>query len=190
MGFLVPGISVQPEVSQKHQFLRPELAQGLVSNTGQSQFSIQLTRGMDKGTAKDFFPHFSGQRESNSEFTVGRLFVSILKKWENHRHIASPSLQTLGSYTVPWKYLCSNSIDCTGEVTVGNSSISCLNRPHWLRKSSNSCTWIKHNLSSVNTIHHPVWRMMSSVANVDSNPAKLFNKLLACSKKNNHAHFP
>ena len=51
---------------------------------------------MDKGTAKDFFPHFSGQRESNSEFTVGRLFVSILKKWENHRHIASPSLQTLG----------------------------------------------------------------------------------------------
>jgi len=52
---------------------------------------------MDKGTAKDFFSHFSGQRESNSEFTVGRLFVSILKKWENHWHIASPSLQTLDS---------------------------------------------------------------------------------------------
>ena len=50
---------------------------------------------MDKGTAKDFFSHFSGQRERNSEFTVGWLFVSILKKWEHHRHIASPSLQTL-----------------------------------------------------------------------------------------------
>ena len=56
-------------------------------------------RGIDKGTAKDFFSHFSGQRESNSEFTVGRLFVSILKKWENHRHIASPSLQTLEKNT-------------------------------------------------------------------------------------------
>ena len=39
-----------------------------------------LVRGMDKGTAKDFFSYFSGQRERNSEFTVGWLFVSILKK--------------------------------------------------------------------------------------------------------------
>ena len=62
-------------------------------------FYSAALRGMDKGTAKDFFSHFSGQRESNSEFTVGRLFVSILKKWENHRHIASPSLQTLGTDT-------------------------------------------------------------------------------------------
>jgi len=31
---------------------------------------------MDKGTAKDFFSYFSGQRERNSEFTVGWLFVS------------------------------------------------------------------------------------------------------------------
>ena len=53
-------------------------------------------QGYGQGNGKRFFPHFSGQRESNSEFTVGRLFVSILKKWENHRHIASPSLQTLG----------------------------------------------------------------------------------------------
>jgi len=37
-------------------------------------------RGMDKGTAKDFFSYFLGQRERNSEFTVGWLFVSILKK--------------------------------------------------------------------------------------------------------------
>ena len=56
---------------------------------------------MDKGTAKDFFSHFLGQRERNSEFTVGQLFVSILKKWENQWHIASPSLQTLDWSSLP-----------------------------------------------------------------------------------------
>ena len=70
---------------------------------------------------------------------------------------------------VPGEALCSNSVDGAGKITIGNGCIASLDGPHWFRQCSNSRTGVEHDLCSVHSVHHPVLRMVATIANVDGN---------------------
>lgn len=77
--------------------------------------------------------------------------------------------------------LCSDSIDSNGKVMICYGSISCFNTPQWFRKSINCCWWIKDYFCSVQAKGHPMQRMMTSIADIDSNFSKLcFKDWMSC----------
>ena len=58
-------------------------------------------------------------------------------------------------------------------LTISNGCISSFNRPHRLTESAHSRGRIEHNFGAVQSVHHPVLRMMTTVADVDRNATPL-----------------
>lgn len=69
--------------------------------------------------------------------------------------------------------LSANSINTNTEIVISNSCISSLDTPKWFRQSIYCCRRIIHNFSTIESKSHPVKWMMSSIANINTNFAKL-----------------
>jgi hypothetical protein len=72
-----------------------------------------------------------------------------------------------------WVDLSSNPVDTNCEVMVGNGCISGLYSPKWLGEAVNCSRWVEDYFCAIEAEAQPVKRVMSAVANVDTNFTEL-----------------
>uniref|UniRef100_A0A6B0V315 Uncharacterized protein n=1 Tax=Ixodes ricinus TaxID=34613 RepID=A0A6B0V315_IXORI len=66
-----------------------------------------------------------------------------------------------------WKNFSAHSVDGASEVAVGNGGVSSLNVPQWLTQPGHGGRRVEDNVRTIGSIHEPVERVVSSVADVD-----------------------
>lgn len=65
------------------------------------------------------------------------------------------------------KFFGSYPVDRAHKIRVCNGCISSFDGPKRFTEAAYSCTWIEHDFGSVQTKHHPIERVMATVANID-----------------------
>ena len=79
----------------------------------------------------------------------------------------------IGRAELVGKHFGAHTVDGAREVAVGYGRVASLDRPHRLAQAADGRRRIEDNFSAVDAVHHPVLRMMASVANVDGDPTEL-----------------